>query len=163
MPHLASKKYPRRIDCITFEECQDRTAFKGDLAFVFSALNMAYVTAERYTDGNGKPLICTFDEVIVSQIISMPVPKGLPMLDEFNHIIQDMIEAGLLELWLKEIKQTATLTSAKDFRLSTGEYNKLTLEHLQSPFYFLFLGYALSVTTFIAELIFRWKCTRYCN
>ncbi|PNF40412.1 hypothetical protein B7P43_G01569 [Cryptotermes secundus] len=162
LPHLTSKRYPRRIDCTTFEECQNRTAFKGDLAFVFSALNMAYVAAKRYTDGNGKPLICLFDEIIANQIISMPVPKGLPMLDEFNRIIQHTIEAGLLEQWLKNIKYTATLTSARDFRLSTGEYNKLTLEHLQSPFYFLFLGYALSAITFIGELIFRWKCTRHC-
>jgi hypothetical protein len=93
----------------------------------------------------------------------MPVPKGLPMLNEFNHIIQHIIEAGLLEQWLKNIKYTATLTSARDFGLSTEEYHKLTLEHLQSPFYFLFFGYALSVTTFIVELIFRWKCTRHCN
>jgi hypothetical protein len=163
MPHLASKGYPRRIDCVTFEECQDRTAFKGDLAFVFSALNMAYVVAERYTDGNGKPLICTFDEVVANQIISLPVPKGLPMLDVFNGIIQDIIEAGLLEQWLKDIKYTATLTSTRDFSLSPGEYTKLMLEHLQSPFYFLFFGYAISVITFIAELIFRCKYTRHCN
>ena len=37
IPHLASKRYSRRIDCVTFEECQDRAALKGDLAFVFSA------------------------------------------------------------------------------------------------------------------------------
>jgi hypothetical protein len=157
MPHLASKHYPRRIDCTTLEECQDRTAFKGDIAFVSSSLNMDYVTAERYTDGNGKPLICIFDEVVTSQIISIPVSKGLPMLDEFNIIIQHVIEAGLLEQWLKNVKYTATLTSARDFSPVTREYTRLTLEHLQSPFYFLFFGHALSVTTFIAELIFSWK------
>jgi hypothetical protein len=157
MPHLASKRYRRRIDCITLEECQDRTAFKGDFAFLFSALNMEYVTAERYTDGNGKPLICIFDEVVTSQIISIPVSKGLPMFDEFNDIIQHVIEAGLLEQWMKNIKYTATLTSARDFSPASREYTRLTLEHLQSPFYFLFFGQALSVITFTAELIFRWK------
>ena len=162
LPHLASKRYPRRIDCVTFEECQDRVALKGDLAFVFSALNMAYVIAERYTDSNGNPLICMFDEVISNQIISIPVPKGLPMMGEFNDVIQDVIEAGLLEQWLKDIKYRATLTSAQDFSLPPGEYTKLTLEHLQSPFYFLFLGYAFSVLALIAEIL-RTKTNAHCK
>jgi ionotropic kainate glutamate receptor 3/ionotropic kainate glutamate receptor 5 len=157
IPHLASSHYPRRIDCVTFEYCQDRAAFKGDLAFVFSALNMEYVIAKRYMDGNGKPLICIFDEVISNQIISLPVPKGLPMMDELNNVIQDVIEAGLLEQWLKNIEYTATLASARNFIAPAGEYTKLTLEHLQSPFYFLFLGYALSVIAFITEFISHWK------
>jgi ionotropic kainate glutamate receptor 3/ionotropic kainate glutamate receptor 5 len=157
LPHLASKTYSRRVDCITFKECQDRTAFKGDFAFLFSALNMEYVIAERYTDGNGKPLICILDEVVTSQIISLPVTKGLPMLDEFNGIIQHVIEAGLLEQWLRDIKYTATLMSARDFGPVSREYTKLTLDNLQSPFYFLFFGHALSVITFLIELIFRRK------
>lgn len=157
LPHLASKRYSRRIECVTFEECQDRAAFKGDLAFVFSALNMEYVIAKQYMDGNGKPLICTFDEVISSQIISIPVPKGLPMIDKLNNVIQDVTEAGLLEQWLKSIKYTATLSSARDFSLPSGEYTKLTLEHLQSPFYFLLLGYMLSIIAFIIEFISQWK------
>ncbi|KDR22314.1 hypothetical protein L798_01186 [Zootermopsis nevadensis] len=157
IPHLASKHYPRRIDCVTFEYCQDRTAFKGDLAFVFSSLNMAYVIAERYMDGNGKPLICKFDEIISTQIISIPVIKGLPMIDELNNVIQNTKEAGLLEYWLKNVEYIAILASANDFSVPGGEYTKLTLEHLQSPFYFLFLGYALSLITFITEFISRWK------
>jgi hypothetical protein len=157
IPHLASKHYPRRITCVTFEECQARAAIKGDLAFVFSTLNMAYVIAEKYMDGNGKPLICKFDEVISNQIISTPVQKGLPMMGEFNDVIQYVIEAGLLEEWLKNIKYKATLTSAKDFSLPPGEYTKLTLEHLQSPFYFLFLGYLFSVVALIGEMVLRWK------
>jgi hypothetical protein len=38
IPHLATERYSRRIDCVTFEECQDRAALKGDLAFVFSEI-----------------------------------------------------------------------------------------------------------------------------
>lgn len=129
-PHLASERYSRRIECVTLEYCQDRAAFKGDLAFVFSSLNMAYVIAKRYTDGSRKPLICAFDEVISNQIITIPVLKGLPMVDEFNDVIQGAMEAGLLEQWLKNIKYVATVASARDFTVPAGEYTKLTLEHL---------------------------------
>jgi hypothetical protein len=156
-PHLASKRYPRRILCVNFEQCPDTVAFKGDFAYVFSTLNTEYTIAKRYMDANGKPLICSFDEVISHELISIPVPKGLPMMDDLNKVIQDVIEAGLVEQWLKNIKYAATLSSARDFNPPPGEYTELSLQHLQSPFYFLFLGYALSVIAFIPELICRRK------
>jgi hypothetical protein len=124
---------------------------------------MEYVVAESYMDGNGKPLICKFDEVVSNQLISIPVTKGLPMMDEFNDVIHDVVEAGLLDQWLTNIKYKATLASAKDFSLPPGDYIKLTLEHLQSPFYFLFLGYAFSVVALIAEVVFNWRATARCK
>jgi hypothetical protein len=83
------------------------------------------------------------------------------MIDEFNDVIQDVVEAGLLEQWLADLEYKATLTSAKDFILPPGEYTKLTLEHLQSPFYFLFIGYAFSVLILIAEVLYRWGATAH--
>jgi hypothetical protein len=163
IPHLASKRYSRRIDCVTFEECQDRAALKGDLAFVFCSLNIAYVIAERYMDVNGKPLIFKFDEFVSNQIVSNSVPKGLPMMYEFNDVIQDVVEAALLEQRLTGLQYKTTLTSGKDFSLPPGEYTKLIIEPLQSAFYFLFLGYRFYVLVLIAEVVFNWTETAHCK
>ncbi|PSN38746.1 hypothetical protein C0J52_16959 [Blattella germanica] len=153
IPYLSTERYVRNVYCPIFKECFDRTAHHNDLAFVFSQLHMQYITAEQYVNGDGKALICHFDEVITNQIISIPVYKGFPLIDKFNLIILNAIEAGLMNQWLKRIVYTATLESARNFNLAPGDYIKLTTDHLQSAFYFLLLGYAISVTTFVGELL----------
>jgi hypothetical protein len=124
---------------------------------------MAYVIGERYMDVNGIPLIFKFDEFISNQIVSISVPKGLSMMDEFNDVIQDVVEAGLMDQWLTDFKYKTTLTSAKDFSLPPGEYTKLRIEHLQSSFYFFFLGYGFYVLFLIAEVVFHWTETAHCK
>jgi hypothetical protein len=89
----------------------------------------------------------------------IPVPKGNPMLDAYNKVIRLVHQAGLIEKWWKDLKYIATLSSAKDFNLPVGEYIKLTLEHLQSAFYFLFLGYGMSVISFLSEKLCCQKLT----
>jgi hypothetical protein len=108
-------------------------------------------------DGDGKPLVCQFEGSYYRQYVVIPVPKGNPMLDSYNKVIRLVHQAGFIEKWWKDLKYTATLSSAKDFNLPAGEYIKLTLEHLQSAFYFLFLGYVFSVIFFISEIFCRHK------
>jgi hypothetical protein len=47
---------------------------------------------------------------------------------------------------------TASLEGARKFGSPPGEYVVLTLKHLQSAFYFLLIGYAMSVLLLITEL-----------
>jgi hypothetical protein len=128
-------------------------AFKGDMGFFFSKYNMEYLAAAKYVDGDGKNLVCKFDEIYCTQLGTFPVPRGSQFLETFNAVIINLLQGGFKEQWWKDIQYTATLDLASDFNLPPGEYIELTLEHLQSAFYFLFLGCIVSILTFISELL----------
>jgi hypothetical protein len=153
LPGLSDSRYHRKLRCDDVEVCQKRLAMKGDLALFFTKYNNEYMAALKYMDGDGKPLVCQFDGSYYRQYVVIPVPKGNPMLDAYNNIIRLVHQAGLIEKWWQDLKYTATLSSAKDFNLPVGEYIKLTLEHLQSAFYFLFLGYCVSIMSFLSEIL----------
>ena len=153
IPVLYTKRYSKRFDCVDYNKCMDRVASSGDMALVFSTLQLEFIIASRYTDGDGKPLICYFDEVITSQMIVVIVKKGFLAAPQFNKIIRSCLQAGLVSYWKRNLEYLATLKSAKEFNLPPGDYVKLTTEHLQSAFYFLLLGYILSTFIFICELI----------
>ncbi|PSN31682.1 Ionotropic receptor 214 [Blattella germanica] len=153
-PGLNSERYEKCLICDDFNKCQDRVALKGNLALLFSRFNMDYVTASRYMDAAGKSLVCIFEEVYSNQLVSFPVKRGFLLLERLNHMSRHAIEAGLLEQWWNEIKHSSTLDSAKDFE-SSSEYIKLTLNHLQSAFYFLFIGLAFSIIIFLFEFLYQ--------
>ena len=159
LPGLSDNRYRRKQPCDNVEACQQRLATKGDLALFFTKYNNEYMAALKYMDGDGKPLVCQFDGSYYRQYVVIPVPKGNPMLDAYNKVIRLVHQAGLIEKWWKDLKYTATLSSAKDFNLPVGEYIKLTLAHLQSAFYFLFLGYGMSVISFLSEKLCCHKLT----
>jgi hypothetical protein len=157
LPELSDNRYRRKLRCDDVEVCQRRLAMEEDLALFFTKYNNEYMAALKYMDGEGKPLVCQFEGSYYRQYVVIPVPKGNPMLGAYNRVIGLVHQAGLIEKWWKDLKYTATLSSAKDFNLPAGEYIKLTLEHLQSAFYFLFLGYIGSIIFFISEICCRHK------
>jgi hypothetical protein len=155
LPELSDSRYRHKLRCDDVEICQHRLAMEGDLALFFTKYNNEYMAALKYMDGDGKPLVCQFEGSYYGQYVVIPVPKGNPMLNAYNNIIHLVHQAGLTEKWWADLKYTATLSAAKDFNLPVGEYIKLTLQHLQSAFYFLFLGYGLSMTSFLSEMFCR--------
>ena len=156
-PELNSKRYHKHVICDDFTECQNRVGLKGNLALFFSKHNIDYVTASHYMDSNGKPLVCVFDEVYSKQLVSMSVPKGSFLLERMNEICMHAMEGGLLIYWWNEIKYLSTLSSAHKFNIPSSEYIKLSLNHLQSAFYFLFIGYVLALIIFIFEIMSQHK------
>jgi hypothetical protein len=151
---LTGYRYQHLLYCDDHKACQDRVAFKRDFSYIYSTLSMEFIIASRYTDGNGKHLICSFEEVISSQLITIPVPKGYVMLDRFNEVILHLLQGGILDHWFKDIKYTTLLSSAAQISLPTEEYVKLSLLHMQSAVYILLLGLVLSCIAFFSEILF---------
>jgi hypothetical protein len=152
--YLTGYHYRNLLYCDDHKSCQNRVAFKRDFSYIYSTLTMEYIIAARYMDGNGKQLICSFEEIISSQLITMPMPKGYIMFDKFNKIILHLLQGGIIDQWFKDIKYTTFLSSTAEITLPTGEYIKLSLLHMQSALYFLLLGSILSFTVFISEILF---------
>lgn len=134
------------------ESTEERVA-KGALAFLFSKYLVDYNIAVKYMDANGKPRICKIKDDFASTLITMFVPKGFPLKAKYDKVLLFLMQAGLLNLWWEKIKYTATLETAGDISPISEDYIALTMEHLQSAFYFLFLGYAISVLSFLLEIL----------
>jgi hypothetical protein len=150
---LTGYRYRHLLYCDDHKACQNRVAFKRDFSYIYSTLSMEFIIASRYTDGNGKHLICSFEEVISSQLITIPVPKGYVMLDRFNKVILHLLQGGILDHWFRDLKYTTFLSSAAETSLLTGEYVKLSLLHMQSAVYILLLGLVLSCIAFFSEIL----------
>jgi Ligand-gated ion channel. len=130
---------------------------KGTLALLFSMFLVQYDIALEYMDADGKPRICDIEDDFAFNLVTMFVPKGSPFKARYDQVILYLMQAGLVNFWWEELKYTATLEKAGDFNLPPGEYIALKMDHLQSAFYFLFLGYALSVTSFLLELSWQYR------
>lgn len=151
---LMGYHYRNLLYCDDHKTCQNRVAFKRDFSYIYSTLSMEFIIAARYMDANGKQLICSFEEIISSQLITIPVPKGYAMLDRFNKIILHLLQGGFIDQWFRDIKYTIFLSSTAETTLLTGEYIKLSLLHMQSALYILLLGIILSFIVFLIEVLF---------
>jgi hypothetical protein len=150
---LAETRYKHMKITYDIEVTEERVV-KGTSAFLFSKYLVDYNIAVKYMDANGKPRICKVEDDFASTLITIFVPKGCPLKARYDRVLLFLMQAGLLNLWWEKIKYTATLETAGDISLPPGEYVALTTEHLQSAFYFLILGYAVSVSSFLLEIFY---------
>ena len=128
---------------------------EGTLAFLWSKFPVEYNIALKYKDANGVPSICKIKEDVAFNLIAIHVPKGFPLKPKYDKVLLALLQAGLVNWWLEYVKYTATLEGARKFGSPPGEFIVLTLKHLQSAFYFLLIGYAMSVLLFLLELSFH--------
>jgi hypothetical protein len=152
IPSIKDEIHHQYYLCEDLTTCEDRMAFKGDMAFFFSKYGMEYFATSKYLDGDSKTLVCKFDEIYSIQLTTFPVPRGSQLLETFNKIIRQLSEGGFNDKWWKDLQYSATLDLASNLNLPPGEYIKLNLQHLQSAFYFLFFGCFLSIFAFLSEI-----------
>jgi hypothetical protein len=131
---------------------QSRVA-EGTLAFLYNKFPVEYNIALKYKDANGVSSICKIKEDHLNfNLVTMHVPKGFPLKPKYDKVLLALNQAGIVNWWMENVKYTASLEGARKFGSSRGEYIVLTMKHLQSAFYFLLIGYALSVLLFFIEL-----------
>ena len=128
---------------------------EGTLAFLYYKFPVEYNIALKYKDPNGVPSICKIKDDFVTYISTIFVPKGFPLTPKYNRVLLALMQAGIVNWWWEQLKYTASLEGARKFGSPPGEYIVLTLKHLQSAFYFLLMGYAISLLLFLIELSCR--------
>ncbi|KAJ9585366.1 hypothetical protein L9F63_002826 [Diploptera punctata] len=148
------EKYPlhRRYRCTNYFMCLNEIAKGHKLGFIFSLLHLQHVALTNYLGSSGNPLICPIAEKLTSQPVVMPFTKGSLFLERFDDIIVPMLEAGILTNWWETFKYVATLTTMSGLQEESEEYIKLSLQHLESVFIFLLMGYLFSCIVFVIEL-----------
>jgi hypothetical protein len=127
----------------------------GTSAFLYGMYPVKYNIALKYKDADGVPSICNINDDFSFNFIVMHVPQGFPLKPKFDKVLLALLEAGLVNWWWEHLKYTAALEGARKFGSPPGEYIVLTLKHLQSAFYFLLIGYSMSVLLFLIELSYH--------
>ena len=155
-PWLGERRYRHIKYFDHLESVVDRVA-NGKLAFLGSVFLMEYLIAVKYMDADGRPRICDIKDDLAAGIATIYVPKGFPFKGRYDKVLSSLAQAGLVNFWWENLMYEVALEKAGDSNLLPGEYVALRMEHMQSAFYFLFLGYALSVMSFLVELSCQYR------
>jgi len=150
-PELNGTRYRHMNYTGEIDMAQARVA-EGTLAFLYDSFTVECNIALKYKDANGVPNICEIKEDFAFNLDAMIVPKGFPLKPKYDKVLLGLLQGGIVNWWLEQLKHTASLEGARKFGSPPGEFIVLTLKHLQSAFYFLFIGYAMSVLLLFIEL-----------
>jgi len=150
-PDLKGMRYIHLNNTVEVDLAQTRVA-EGTLAFLHAKFLIEYKVALKYKDANGVPSICKTNDEFAFSLVTIHVPKGFPLKPKYDKVLLALLQAGLVNLWWERLKYTASLEGARKFGSPPGEFVVLTLKHFQSAFYFLLIGYAMSVLLLFIEL-----------
>lgn len=108
---------------------------------------------------NNRKLIHCFKQRVTSYPITILMKKGFPLLKNINEAILQLMQAGLVDKWERDI----LLTKAKEPALENLEDDdmeyvntttrQLRLRNIKPAFQILFLGFILSVISFLIEIV----------
>ncbi|KAJ9578813.1 hypothetical protein L9F63_004963 [Diploptera punctata] len=136
--------------------CLDWVAYHDNFSILLSTIYMEYTLTSLYLDENGKPLICQAGDTFYSTNYVTYMNKGNPLLEQFNRILQNIVEAGFNTLLTKRHMELQKIQAAVQGRKITGEeYYSLSLDHLQGAFLIHLCGIILSLLVFVLENICR--------
>jgi len=145
----------KKVECSASDACyiwakkyKNMSILTSDLLYKFqSANNPSYDTSSNS--------LCQIEDGVVERgPIVMVLPKGSALLDRINDIIFRVVESGVFGEWVKMTDHIQMVKEKASFPGGlSDEYYKLSLEHLQSAFYLLLIGYCLSFVIFVTEHI----------
>lgn len=91
---------------------------------------------------------------VISIPIEMLFVKGFPFQNNFNKVIAMCLSSGLFEKWKSHVRNTMQTNSTEensgDVHMKSEIY--ISLSDISGAFAFLFLGYLLSVVSFLCEI-----------
>jgi hypothetical protein len=135
-----------------------------NVATISSSFHAEYYTLAALPIGSATPQMCTLKDNFYNIRYTTYMEKGSFLVDSFNRIIRRVIEAGLIEKLKHDIKTSWRYGKFSDtyvaldaiFETTTvkSDYFVFSMSHLKLAFYFLVLGYLLSIIMVVAELLF---------
>jgi hypothetical protein len=145
----------KKVECVNQRACYMSAKKYKNLAILLPELVYKFLRSENQTYETSSNFLCQIEDGVVEYgPVVMFLPKGSSLLSRINDIIYHVVEAGILDEWVKMsnhiqmVKEKASLPGGL-----SDEYYKLSLEHLQSAFYLLLLGYCISFVIFVTEHI----------
>ncbi|XP_072397932.1 uncharacterized protein [Diabrotica undecimpunctata] len=93
------------------------------------------------------------DDPLAITAANLVLKKNHPLYTRIDRLIQNILEAGLMDKWINDFSAENTKLEYKFYQSIN---RKLSLANLQSCFFFLIAGLALSFCVFIGELFARY-------
>lgn len=134
------------------ERALQRAAIQQDVAGIERRLDAIYYIHKQFLNENGIPLVHIVDECVTSYFIAFVVPKGSPFLIQFNYVINMLNEAGLPKKWYEDVAATVIFRSRATALRSNDEKKALSINDVQTAFYFLVLGLSFAYCVFLVEI-----------
>ncbi|KAJ9588253.1 hypothetical protein L9F63_018417 [Diploptera punctata] len=85
--------------------------------------------------------------------IVMMLQKGSHFLNPINKVIEAIVQSGIFQHWITMTYYSKKIVKHFLKKHSDNDYHQLNLEHMQSSFYILVLGYLLSILVLIFECV----------
>jgi hypothetical protein len=109
-----------------------------------------------WTDENNRPLLCEIEGRFfgTSEFVMVGV-EGDPILEVIDVVLGQMVEGGIFIHLKKKSFDKLKIQSKLDVPTFDTTYSPMNIIHLQTPFYFLVLGYVLAVVCFATEIMWH--------
>jgi hypothetical protein len=147
--------------CANIYGCLDNVIKHGNFATISSAFHTDYYRAKVSWHDRHLP-VCTLKEDISALNAVMYLAKGHPLLRRIDDVIRTMVESGMMVKWTNDFLYTSRIHSrsvhgdgySEESNEWNTEYFVFSLFHLQPAFCVLVVGYLLSTSALILELIY---------
>jgi hypothetical protein len=150
-----------RKQCVDINGCLENAIKYGNFATISTAFHTDYYRTNLSWHDSHLP-VCKMKEDILKVNIVMYLTKGHPLLERTNRLTRIMVESGMMVKWRNDFFYTSRIYSRSihgdDYKAEENdwgsEYFVFTLVHLETAFLLLIIGYILSLSTVLLELIF---------
>jgi hypothetical protein len=151
------RKFPgsRRTDCRNTKNCIHRIMSDGDVAIIINPMYVKYAANEFGFEDQTKHA-CTLKENVFDGRIVALLPKGSPLLNQFNKYIRRCIEGGLVERYWAQLNLEVRLRSKMKSEVDGSDmYFVFSLSHIAPAFSVLGFGYVCGLALCLAECFHR--------
>jgi hypothetical protein len=125
-----------------------------NMSTVLHELEMENYRGRRnWTDENNRPLLCELEDGVIRLFdAAISARKGSPFFAIIDDVLGHIIEGGIFLHILKRYFEKEKIESRYHTHTFADTYYVISINHLQTAFYFLMLGYVLAVVCFVTEV-----------
>lgn len=127
--------------------CLKRVVLERNFVYITSRLYVKYLE-EQYLNKKRQSSMYLFKNNAVNLNIVIALSRGFPLLHRVNVLLARFRQAGLIDLWIKNVKKTR-----HNIGSFSSKYSRLSLFNLQTAFIILGFGLSVSVIVFALEII----------
>lgn len=145
----------RFISCSIIDlNCTVRVAYEKNIIYSQSTPSINYRIYENFIDKDGEEMIFVSNDVIMLNYLYWYFYKGFPMFQQINTILDQLRMGGFPARYSYLLDHQMHLKYRNIKHQAIFENKPLTIMNLSGIFIFLIIGWAISFSAFIKELLF---------